>query len=319
MQGNKETTDHLAARLDRIYCLSGCTAVGKTELALGWSEANHAEIVNCDSLLFYKGLDIGTAKPTSEELNRVPHHLVNILEPHERMDVGRYLELAERAIREIQSRGKKVLVTGGSGFYLKAFFHPVVDGVEVSESTAMSVAELMDQGLGAAVNELQRLNPDGLNGLDTENPRRVAKALERCLESGLTLLELKDAFLAQTNPLLEAPKSLCILEREKEELNSRIGRRVEMMLEDGLVDEVAGLLNQGIEQNPSACNAIGYRETLAYLRGEYDLATLGATIATNTRRLAKKQRTWFRGQFQGIGRRLDLSDDRQIECSEVFD
>lgn len=318
MQGNKHNSEVESGPLQRIYCLTGCTAVGKTELALRWAEQNGAEIVNCDSLLFYRGMDLGTAKPSAAEMARVPHHLIDFLEPSQQMDIGRYVEMAIATIRRIQARDKKVLVTGGSGFYLKAFFHPVVDAVSVSPETAALAAELMEGGLSSAVEALRERNPQGLDGLDVDNPRRVAKALERCIESGRTLQELKADFALQTNALVEAPKSLCILERDKEELNRRIAQRVDLMLEAGLVSEVESLLRKGIERNPSACNAIGYRETISYLRGEYDLGTLAEKIATNTRRLAKKQRTWFRGQLPDVGKRLDLTGGRQPEVEEVF-
>lgn len=318
MPGNRQEKAAEVQPLERIYCLSGCTAVGKTELALQWAQQNGAEIVNCDSLLFYRGMDIGTAKPNAEELARVPHHLIDILPPSESMDIGRYVDRVIGTIREIQSRGRKVLVTGGSGFYLKAFFQPVVDAVSVTPETEAKVEALMSSGLEEAVSELRRRNPEGLDGLDAENPRRVAKALERCMESGQTILELKAAFASQTNDLVVAPKSLCILERDKEGLNERIAQRVSIMLDAGLIAEVETLLARGIESNPSACNAIGYRETIAYLRGEYDVSLLAEKIATNTRRLAKKQRTWFRGQLPELGNRVDLSGGREPELAELF-
>lgn len=305
--------------VDRLYCLTGCTAVGKTELSLAWAEANDAEIVNCDSLLFYRGMDLGTAKPSSEERSRVPHHLIDICSVDQRMDVGRFVELAIDAIHEIQDRGKRVLITGGSGFYLKAFFEPVVDGVEVSSESESLALLWMERGLDQAVEELRRRNPDGLGTLDFQNPRRVQKALERCIQTGKTLSVLADEFAKQSNPLVEAPKSLCILERNTDELNERIRERVEVMLESGLIEEVAALMKLGIERNPSACNSIGYRETIAYLAGEYDRIQLSEKIATNTRRLAKKQRTWFRGQLPGPARRLMLSDVPRPTSEQLFE
>lgn len=319
MRGNRQEIAGEVRPLGRIYCLSGCTAVGKTELALRWAEGNGAEIVNCDSLLFYRGMDIGTAKPSPQEMVRVRHHLIDFLEPSESMDIGRYVERAIETIREIQGRGLKALVTGGSGFYLKAFFRPVVDGVLVSEQTARYAQGSMERGLDFALADLRSRNPGGLDGLDTENPRRVVKALERCVESGLTLSELKAAFSRQTNALVEAPKSLCILERDKDELNDRISRRVGLMLEAGLLAEVETLLLRGIERNPSARNAIGYRETMAHLRGEMNVDELQERIVANTRRLAKKQRTWFRTQLPATGLRLDLSGSRPPEIDEIFE
>lgn len=284
--------------LRRIYVLTGCTAVGKTELSLRWAEENDAEIISSDSLLFYRGMNIGTAKPTAVELARVPHHLINIREPSGGLDVAEYLELAIAAVEDIQSRGKKVLVTGGSGFYLKAFFSPVVDNVEVSGGIREEVAALLEgEGLPAAVEKLMEMNPEGIGDLDTMNPRRVSKALERCMASGKTLAQLRRSFEEVKNPLLDAPKKLMRLDRAKDELERRIEQRVDQMLEEGLIDEVERLKEQGIEKNPSAALAIGYREPLAFLRGEMDRKALRERIVINTRRLAKKQRTWFRTQL----------------------
>ena len=306
-------------KLDTLFCLSGCTAVGKTRWALDWAESNGAEIVNCDSLLFYRGMDIGTAKPNAAELHRVKHHLIDIAQPDEQMDVGRFVESAIDAIREIQGRGKKALVTGGSGFYLKAFFEPVVDAVQVSPTSRAEAEALLEEGLPVAVEALRQRNPQGLGGLDVHNPRRVLRALERCIESGQSLEELKTAFAAQANALTEAPKRLTVLERDRQELVERIERRVDQMLAEGLVQEVERLLESGIERNPSAARAIGYRETISYLRGDYDLETLRQSISVNTRRLAKKQRTWFRGQLPRSARVLGLAGDREVRLEELFD
>lgn len=318
MPVKRQKSEAILPPMERLFCLTGCTAVGKTELSLAWAEANDAEIVNCDSTLFYRGMDIGTAKPSEEERKRVRHHLIDILEVDQGMDVGRFVDHAIEVIREIQGRGKRVLVTGGSGFYLKAFFQPVVDGVVVSQESVDHATRLMDHGLPQAVEELRRRNPEGLGSLDTNNPRRVQKALERCIQTGETLASLAEAFRNQSNPLIEAPKSLCILERETDELNSRISQRVAIMLESGLVEEVTRLIEMGIAKNPSACNAIGYRETIAYLSGEYGREELAGKIATNTRRLAKKQRTWFRGQFPDASRKLKLSDGTSPSVEQLF-
>ena len=292
---------------ETLYALTGCTAVGKTALALDWAEANDAEIVSCDSLLFYRGLDIGTAKPTREERERVPHHLIDIRDANVAMDIGDYVKLAIATIEGIRSRGKRVLVTGGSGFYLKAFFAPVVDAVVVSPVVREQVLGIeASTGLEGMVRKLEELDPNCRIAVDIENGRRVIRALERCLETGKTIRELKTEFAAQSNLLTEAPKQLVVLTRDRDRLNERIALRVSEMLRSGLIDEVERLKAEGFEANASASGSIGYREALAHLRGEYSLDELKETVATNTRRLAKKQRTWFRTQLpQGKTIKLD--------------
>ncbi len=283
-----------------LHVLTGCTAVGKTELALRWAEANGAEIVSCDSLLFYRGADIGTAKPTKAELARVPHHLIDICGLNQRMDVTHYLALARAAIDDILRRGRRVLVAGGSGFYLKAFFAPVADEVAVPPELRTELRARLEQaGLAALVAELTRLNPAGLGGLDVQNPRRVLRALERCRASGRTLAALQAAFAAQPAPFADCTVKLCELVREPAELDQRIAQRVDAMLAAGLVAEVRGLRAQGLMDNPSAAGAIGYRETIAFLAGRLMEPELAAAITKNTRALVKKQRTWFKTQLPG--------------------
>lgn len=304
---------------DTIYVLTGCTAVGKTKLALEWAETHNAEIVSCDSLLFYRGMDIGTAKPTRAERDQVPHHLIDIREASKRMDIADYVPLAMAVIEDIRARGKSALVTGGSGFYLKAFFEPVLDDVSISDSTRRAVQMIeREKGLDGMVEALEKLDPQCRETLDIRNSRRVFRGLERCLETGKSLKELKNELSKQKNALTESPKKLVILERETEELNERIRIRVSHMLEGGLVAEVERLKAEGFEANASGSGSIGYRETLAYINHDYDIETLASSIETNTRRLAKKQRTWFRTQLP-VGKAINLSGDSQVAVDPLFE
>lgn len=277
-----------------LHVLTGPTAVGKTEWALRWAEARGAEIVSCDSLLFYRGMDIGTAKPTAAERARVPHHLIDLCGVTERMDITAYVAAARRAVAEIAARGRAVLVTGGSGFYLKSFFAPVADEVAVSAELRAEVAGL---ALAEAVAQLATLNPGGLGALDVANPRRVRRALERCRASGQTLAVLAAEFARRPGPFAEWRVELTRLDREPADLAERIAARVGTMLGEGLVEEVRRLRAAGLELNPSAAGAIGYREVLAVLDGVGAESGLAAEIARNTRALVKKQRTWFRTQL----------------------
>lgn len=282
-----------------IYVLTGPTAVGKTELALRWAEANDAEIVSCDALLFYRGMDIGTAKPTAEERARVPHHLIDMRNVNAAVDVTEYVAWARTAVADITARGKRVLVAGGSGFYLKSFFAPVADNVAVSPELRAEVEwRLTKDGLAALVAELRAMNPEGLGALDVANPRRVTRALERCRASGKTLAVLAEEFARIPAPFAEWEVRCTRLDREPAELNERIARRIDAMLAAGLVEEVMRLRAEGLERNLSASRAIGYRETLAWIdAGGASVKELAMEIAANTRALVKKQRTWLRTQL----------------------
>ena len=278
----------------RLRALTGCTAVGKTEWALRWAEERNAEIVSCDSLLFYRRMNIGTAKPTPSELARVPHHLIDCCDLTERMDVARFVELARAALRGIAERGREALMVGGSGFYLKALFAPVADQVTVSSEIRDAVAQLSPEG---ALEKLKSINPDGLGALDVSNPRRVSRALERCLASGRTLLTLIEEFSRQPSPFADWDVILTQIDRTPTELEGRIVDRVKGMLRAGLIEEVRALLSAGLKENPSAARAIGCREVIEYLEGRLPESALASEIVKNTRALVKKQRTWFRTQL----------------------
>jgi tRNA dimethylallyltransferase len=219
---------------------------------------------------------------------------IDICSVRERMDVARYLTLARAAVEGIAARGRPVLVTGGSGFYLKAFLAPVADAVAVGADVRAQV-----QGLSAeaALAELRRLNPAGLGALDVANPRRVVRALERCRAAGRTLAELAAEFARQPAPFADWDVQVVRLERPPAELAARVEQRVTAMLAAGLVDEVTRLQAEGLEENSSAAGAIGYREVIALRAGRLAEAELAATIGRNTRALVKKQRTWFRTQL----------------------
>lgn len=281
-----------------LYLLTGPTAVGKTALALDWAEAHGAEIVSCDASLFYRGMDIGTAKPTAAERARVPHHLIDICDLRDPMNVGRYVEHARTACEEIAARGRRVLVTGGSGFYLKTFFGPVADTIPISDQLRAEIADLEHtRGLVGLVDRLRVVNPGAMLPIDLANPRRVARALERCLASGRTVAQLASEFAALPGPFASWHTHTVCLHRDDDELRRRIAERTREMLRDGLLDEVRRLRTAGLEENSTAASAIGYRETLAVLRGELAEADLADLIALNTWKLVRKQKTWFRTQL----------------------
>lgn len=282
-----------------LYVLSGPTASGKTELAIQWAEDNDAEILSCDTLLVYKGMDIGTAKPTKEQQIQIKHHLIDCVEVGFQFCIKDYIQRAKLAIESILAKDKKVLIVGGSGFYLKAFFEPVADSVEVDFLIRTEIQNrLMIKGLQGLVEDLKAINPLGLGNLDVQNPRRVTRAFERCISSGKQIVQLEADFKEQKCEFEKFDKKLFILDRMDVDLKQRIRKRVETMVEVGLLDEVKELMDKGILNNPSACMAIGYREVIDWIKqGKKEpISALKERIITHTWHLVRKQKTWLRNQ-----------------------
>ena len=253
-------------------------------------------------------MDIGTAKPTHEELARIPHHCIDLNPVNQSFDITRFHTLAQKTVKDILNRGKAVVITGGSGFYLKSFFEPVVDTIVVSDAIrAESEFIFANYGLRGLLDRLNAVNPEGLGNLDTLNPRRVQRALERCLASKKSLPVLQKEFAERPKPYDSFNKHFILLERDGEELKNRVRMRAESMLKSGLIEEVKALLKNGIEENPNAANAIGYRESIAFIKGEIEEEQLLPLIVKNTNGLVKKQKTWFRSQLPNPDERIDLS------------
>ena len=289
-----------------IHVLTGPTAVGKTETALRWAEQNDAEIISCDSVCVYRGMDIGSAKPTPEEQRRVRHHGLNLVDPSERYSVSQYVDMAREAIAGAHARGKRVLVTGGSGFYLAAFFGPVTDELEIPQAITDEVRSLQRQGLGAMLLRLREVEGQNLpDWLDAQNPIRIAKALERRLASGRTLDSLRDEFLTRRGPFADHPVTCELLERPDDELKARIASRTTAMLRDGIVEESARLLALNLDPELTSSRAVGYRAVMDWLEGGKRVAMSGLAerINLDTWALVRKQRKWFR--------RLGLAKDAE--------
>jgi len=291
-----------------LHIITGATAVGKTQYALDYCEALNAEIISCDASLFYQGMDIGTAKPTRKEMAKVTHHCINMNPVNQPFDIAQFDSLARRTVEDILRRGKSVVITGGSGFYLKSFFEPVVDTIEVSDAIrAESESLFANYGLRGLLDHLNAVSPEGLGNLDTLNPRRVQRALERCLSSKKSLPVLQKEFAERPKPYAEYDKYFIFLERDAEALKDRVARRAKGMLDLGLIEEVQDLIKKGIEENPNAANAIGYRESIAFLKGEITEDELLPLIIKNTNGLVKKQKTWFRSQLPEPNERIFLT------------
>jgi len=300
-----------------IYLLAGVTAAGKSQIALNWAESKQSHILSCDSVAVYKGMDIGSAKPSEDEQSRVFHHGIDLAEVDSVYTVADYAVYAKQVIEKLLNEDKKFLIVGGSGFYLQSFLSPVVDNVDVEESLKEKVNKLeREKDPSDILLELKRLNPQGLGTLDVLNPRRVSRALIRCLASGKSLLQLNHEFNSLPKPFSGMDKRVLWLDREDEDLRKRIASRTEKMLKLGLLDETENLLGRGIEKNVSAANAIGYRECIAYLKGRLTFDDLIKQINQSTRRLVSKQRKWFRKHFGGQAR-LMVKENTEIDTNQL--
>ena len=300
-----------------LYLLTGPTASGKTALSLRLAIQLDAEIISCDSMQVYEGMDIGTAKPSPDELTAVVHHGIGVFPVTRGASVHDFSLLAAAAVKDIHDRGKSVLVTGGSGFYLKSFLEPVCDDVVISKETRSMVAGLFKKsGLDGVVARLLELNPGGVGELDLQNPRRVVRALERCLQSGYSVLQLRANLASLPEPYAGMEKRLCILQREDDSLRTRIQQRTRAMLNAGLVAEVRELIPLGLLENKSASASIGYRETISLIDGTLK-SELEETINLHTWQLVRKQRKWFRKQLSNA-RSVNLDYLPEPSLAEVF-
>jgi tRNA dimethylallyltransferase len=272
--------------------LAGPTAAGKSAVALDLAERIGGEIISVDSMQVYRGLDIGTAKPSPDDRKRVPHHLIDVAGLDESFDAARFVALANTAVAGIRSRGRVPIFCGGTGLYFKAF----LEGLGAAPPSNPAIrAELESTPLETLLTELERRDPATFQKVDRKNPRRVIRALEVIRITGRPFSEQRADWQAG-HP--SVPGRFIGLTRPSGELSDRIRRRVDEMFAKGLVAETEALLQRGLAQNPTALQALGYRQVVEHLRGERPLAETIELVKIRTRQYAKRQLTWFRRQMR---------------------
>ena len=273
-----------------LIAVVGATATGKSALAVDLAEAFDGEVVSVDAYAIYRGLDIGTAKPTILERQRVPHHLIDILEPDGRMTLARYLDAAQAALDEIWARDKLPVLAGGSGQYLWAILEgwqvPRVEPDIALRSELERVAE--SEGPAAVHARLAAIDPEAASRLDALNTRRVIRALEVVMRTGLPLSA------CQTRQPIDARVLVLGLRLPREQLFERLDARVDAMFAAGFVDEVKGLRAAGYGDAGPVRSGVGYKEISAYLDEEYDLIEALRRTKFANHRLARRQAAWFR-------------------------
>ncbi len=278
------------------WFITGATASGKTavglELADRLAARGGAEIVSLDSMAVYRGMDIGTAKPGPAEQAHTPHHLIDLRDPDQEFSVAEYRDAAEAVARDVLARGKTPLFVGGTPMYLKCLLRGLFEGPGADWSLRHDLeAELLQFGVEALHERLQLVDPVAASNIHRNDARRIVRALEVFRTTGQPIshqqLEFEDA----------RPASECrvfVLRRDRADQHARIEARVDEMMAEGLVEEVRGLTAEGHTLGRSASQAVGYREVLEHLAGQFDLPTTVERTQARTRRFAKRQATWFR-------------------------
>lgn len=278
--------------MDKIIAIAGPTAVGKTKFAIDIAENFSGEIVSCDSMQLYKYMNIGSAKPTEEEQKRAVHHLIDFLNPWEEFSVARYQELAKTAIKEIFKRGRIPIISGGTGLYLNSLLYDMDFSSVPGDFSYRKQLEKMAEEEGSLYlhQMLKAQDLQAAEAIHPNNTKKIIRALERLKEGEGHIRQFRDA----TNATKDYDVLLIGLTRNRDELYDRINKRVDTLINKGLVNEVQALMDMGLTRENISMKGIGYKEIMDYLLGLCTLEDAIDTVKKNTRHYAKKQLTWFR-------------------------
>lgn len=279
--------------MQKIICIAGPTASGKTKLAVELAKRYQGEVVSCDSMQVYRRMDIGTAKPTLEEMEGIPHYMLSVAEPDEDFSVSRYCDMAAPIVDDILSRGKVAIIAGGTGLYMDSLirgntFAPYPATGRREELEAMAE----NSGIQSVWDMLYKVDPDAASRLHLSDKKRIVRAMEVYLETGETITEHNRK--TQLLPPRYQPIWLGLNDARREDLYQRINCRVDIMLQEGLIAEIRNLLDSGISEKATAMQAIGYKEFVDALSGRCSLEEAACLVKQSSRKYAKRQLTWFR-------------------------
>ncbi len=279
--------------MNNIICIAGPTASGKTALAVELAKELHGEVVSCDSMQVYRRMDIGTAKPSPEEMQGIPHHMLDVAEPDEDFSVSRYCAMACPIVDGILARGKTAIIAGGTGLYMDS----LIRGNDFAPFPSTGVREALEaqadrEGMQAMLNWLQAVDPEAAARLHLSDRKRIIRALEVYLETGETITAHNRR--TQAVPPRYRPLWIGLDFENRSDLYRRIDSRVGLMLEAGLLEEIRALLDSGVPEKATAMQAIGYKEFVAALNGRCSVQKAADLVRQSSRRYAKRQLTWFR-------------------------
>lgn len=280
--------------MKKVVVVCGPTASGKTALAVALAKAHNGEVVSADSMQIYRRMDIGTAKPTPEEMEGIPHHMIDVIDPEEDFSVARYVDMAARCVDDILARGKLPIIAGGTGLYIDSLLSGRTFSAFSPESPMRGELEgrIRAEGGAALLEELAKVDPESAARLHPNDEKRIVRALEVYLTTGKTITAHNAETLA-IPPRYDA-LTLNLSYEDRADMWSRIDRRVDVMMEQGLVEEVRALLGSGVPEKCTAMQAIGYKEMVQAIRVTGDYAAGAEEIKLRSRQYAKRQLTWFK-------------------------
>ena len=277
-----------------ILCVVGPTACGKTALAVALAKRFHGEVVSVDSMQIYRGLSIGTAAPTPEEMEGVPHHMVGVADPAESWSAARFTAAADRCVQDILRRGLLPVLAGGTGLYLDAIIagRAFAPGSQGGAVRAQLERERREGGMEPLLNQLRQVDPESARRLHPADEKRILRALEVYRETGRTISEHNRE--TQVLPKKYRPLYIGLAYRDRSDLRAAIDQRVDRMVASGLLEEVRSLAERGVPESATAMQAIGYKELVGVLRGERSLEEAAEEVKLRSRQYAKRQLTWLR-------------------------
>ncbi|MBQ2668523.1 MAG: tRNA (adenosine(37)-N6)-dimethylallyltransferase MiaA [Clostridia bacterium] len=295
----------------KLLAVCGPTASGKTALGVALARAYSGEVISCDSMQIYRGMEIGTAKPTKEEMGEIPHHLLDFCDPETTFSVVDYTTRAAECIEDITARGTRPILVGGTGLYARSLLRsvPFTENSRSDEVRAALQKEFEEKGIGEIYARLQAFDPEGAAEIHPNNTKRVIRALEYCLVAG-------EPFSVQAKASREVEsdydyKMICLGFQNRDNLYARINLRVDQMIQNGLLDEAKQYYEQYGLRGKTSVQAIGYKELFPYFDGQCTLEEAVENIKKETRRYAKRQLTWFRREENTVWLYVDAYDSAE--------
>jgi tRNA dimethylallyltransferase len=301
--------------MEQVIVIAGPTCSGKTQLSLQLAESLNTEIISADSRQIYKYLNIGTAKPSEDELKKAKHYFINSLEPDEKFNVSEYEAKALKIIHQLHQRNKIPVVAGGSGLYIKALVDGIFDSVDADEELREKLnEERKERGNEYLYNKLREIDPESASNMLPQNYKRIIRALEVYYLTGKPIRLLQKEYKREAD-INFIQYGLCW---ERDKLYKNIESRVDDMIENGLVEEVKQILGKGFDKNLNALNTVGYKEIIQYLEGDISLERAVELIKRNTRRFAKRQLTWFNKDKRIDWIKIGSQEDLRIAAAKII-